>query len=152
MSELAGISQKTTLVGFVAVDAQGKIIAKTGTDTGTLQHVGEVQRALNGDVVSVARWREEEYRNHSLRSVSRDTKFRVYVAHPVIVADHVVGAVYLSRTPSNLNKYLFQQRHIFVWLLIAVLISAVLIGAFLWRFLTRPMHQLAKAGARNCLW
>ena len=36
----------------------------------------EVQRALIGDVVSVARWREEEYRNHSLKSLSRDTQFR----------------------------------------------------------------------------
>ncbi|MEP5730679.1 MAG: ATP-binding protein [Sulfitobacter sp.] len=144
LSDLAIHARKTTLVGFLALDLNGTIIAKSGTETGTLQHIKEVQRALRGDIVSVARWRDEEYRNHSLRSVSRDTKFRVYVAHPVSVADHVVGVIYLSRTPSNLNKYLFQQRHTLMWLTIGVLIAASLIGAFLWRFLTRPLLQLQR--------
>ncbi len=142
MSQLAAKARKTTLVGFLALDAQGTIIAKSGTDAGNLSQIDEVARALGGEIVSVARWREDEYRNHSVRSVSRDTKFRVYVAHPVVVSDHVVGAIYLSRTPSNLNKYLFQQRHTFLWLAVSVLVSAALIGAFLWRFLTRPILQL----------
>jgi|GEM_PF-1698714 len=144
LTDLATKARKTTLVGFLGLDARGTIIAKSGTDAGNLQHVDEVQRALSGNIVSVARWRKEEYRNHSLRSVSRDTKFRVYVAHPAIVSDHVVGVIYLSRTPSNLNKYLFQQRHTFLWLTIAVLIAASLIGTFLWRFLTRPVLQLQR--------
>ena len=144
MSAIATAARKTTLVGFLALDASGNIIAKSGTDVGNLAHVDEVDRALSGDIVSVARWREEEYRNHSLRSLSRDTKFRVYVAHPVIVGDRVVGAIYLSRTPSNLNKYLFQQRNTFLWLLASVAIAAALIGYFLWRHLARPMRQLTK--------
>lgn len=142
LTDLARNAQKTTLVGFYAVDAQGRIIARSGDETGSLAHVPEVARALAGDIQAVARWRQEEYRNHSLRSISRDTKFRVHVAHPVIVDAHVVGAVYLSRTPSNLNKYLFQQRQTFVWLAISILVAATLIGLFLWRFLTRPLHQL----------
>ncbi|GLQ25630.1 HAMP domain-containing protein [Sulfitobacter pacificus] len=142
LSELAEQARKTTLVGVIALDPNGTIIGKSGKETGSLGHVSEVRRALQGDIVSVARWREEEYRNHSLKSLSRDTQFRIYVAHPVFVADHIVGAVYLSRTPSNLNKYLFQQRHTFLWLTIGVLGSAALIGAFLWRLLTRPIHQL----------
>lgn len=142
LSELAEQARKTTLVGVIALDPNGTIIGKSGKETGSLGHVSEVRRTLQGDIVSVARWREEEYRNHSLKSLSRDTQFRIYVAHPVFVADHIVGAVYLSRTPSNLNKYLFQQRHTFLWLTIGVLGSAALIGAFLWRLLTRPIHQL----------
>ena len=142
LSALAKQARKTNLVGVIALDPNGTIIGKSGKETGSLGHVWEVQRALKGDVVSVARWREEEYRNHSLKSLSRDTQFRVYVAHPVIVADHVVGAVYLSRTPSNLNKYLFQHRHTIMWLMIGVFGSAALIGAFLWLFLSRPIHQL----------
>jgi len=142
LSELAAKAQKTTLAGFLALDINGTIIAKSGTDDGNLGQVDEIARALRGEIVSLARWREDEYRNHSVRSVSRDTTFRVYVAHPVIVADHVVGAIYLSRTPSNLNKYLFQQRHTFMWLTASVLVAATLIGVFLWRFLTRPLRQL----------
>ncbi len=144
LSDLAKQAQKTTLVGFLALDENGTIIARSGTDAGNLGHIGEVRRALNGDVVSVARWRTEEYRNHSVRSLSRDTRFRVYVAHPVVVSDHVIGAIYLSRTPSNLNKYLFQQRHTFIWLAVGVLVAASLIGVFMWRFLTRPVLQLQR--------
>jgi signal transduction histidine kinase len=141
-SALAERARRTTLVGFLALDHQGFIVAASGTDRGSLAHVDEVARALRGEIVSVARWRVEEYRNHSLRSLSRDTKFRVYVAHPVVVGDRVVGAVYLSRTPSNLNKYLFQQRHVFSWLFGGMVLAAALIGWFFWRFLTRPLQGL----------
>ncbi len=147
LARIAEDAQKTTLVGFHALDHTGQIIARTGKEAGNLSHVEEVARALSGEIASAARWRSEEYQNHSIRSISRDTKFRVFVAHPVIVSDRVVGAVYLSRTPSNLNKYLFQQRNTFAWLFAAVTLSAVLIGLFLWRFLTRPLSGLADQAA-----
>ncbi|RLJ59547.1 signal transduction histidine kinase [Litoreibacter meonggei] len=142
LSRLAKKAQKSTLVGFLALDHQGQVIAGSGTDTGSFSHVAEVARALKGEIVSAARWREEEYRRHSLRSVSRDTKFRVYVAHPVNVAGKVIGVVYLSRTPSNLNKYLLQQKNALLWLLATVAVSAAVIGFSVWRFLTRPLTQL----------
>lgn len=143
LSAVAETAKKTTLVGFVATDHQGQIVAKSGQSGGSLAHVKEVAQALTGEITAVARWRTEQYRNHSIRSVSRDTKFRVFVAHPVIVADRVVGAVYLSRTPSNLNKYLFQQRNTLSWLSAAVVLSALLMGLFIWRFLTRPLRALS---------
>lgn len=142
LSQIARDAQISTLAGFLAVDHTGQIIAATGSDRGNIAHIPEVAEALNGAISRAARWRVEEYRNHSIRSISRDTKFRVYVAHPVVVDAHVVGAIYLSRTPSNLNKYLFQQRNAFMWLVGAVLLSASVIGVFLWRFLTRPLGQL----------
>jgi len=144
LSTVAINAKKTTLVGLLALDHQGSIVAKSGGDDGNLMHVDEVARALSGEIVSVARWREEQYNSHSIRSISRDTKFRVFVVHPVIVADRVVGAVYLSRTPSNLNKYLFQQRNTFGWLFAALGLSALLVGLFLWRFLTKPLRGLAE--------
>lgn len=147
MSEIAATAKKTTLVGVVATDHLGQIVAKSGENGGSLLHVKEVARALSGEINSVARWRVEEYRNHSIRSLSRDTKFRIFVVHPVIVADRVVGTVYLSRTPSNLNKYLFQQRNTFSWLFAAVALSALLMGLFLWRFLTRPLSALSAQAA-----
>lgn len=145
---LAKAAQKSTLVGFLALDHQGRIIAASGMDRGSLRHVPEVASALAGDVASATRWREDEFNRHSLKSLSRDTKFRVYVAHPVRVADRVVGVIYLSRTPSNLNKYLLQQRGALLWLLAAVTLSAALIGVFLWRFLTRPLTQLQEQASR----
>ena len=143
LSKIAATAKKTTLVGFVATDHLGQIVAKSGESGGSLSHVPEVAQALTGEITAVARWRTEEYRNHSIRSVSRDTKFRVFVVHPVIVSGRVVGTVYLSRTPSNLNKYLFQQRHTLSWLSAAVALSALLMGLFLWRFLTRPLSALS---------
>ncbi len=35
---------------------------------------------------------------------------RVFTAMPVIVRDQVAGVVYASRTPSNVFKYLYEQR------------------------------------------
>lgn len=142
LSLMAQEAQKTTLVGFMAVDHRGQIVSASGYDRGTLAHIEEVAQALSGEITSTARWRTEEYRNHSLRSISRDTRFRVYVAHPIVVEDHVVGAVYLSRTPSNLNKYLYQQRETFLWLFTGIVLTAAIIGLFLWRFLTRPLSLL----------
>jgi len=142
LSHLAETARKTTLTGFLALDDTGTIIARSGKSDGNLAHVPEVTQALRGEFVALARWRQEEYRDHSLKSFSRDTRFRVHVAHPVIVANRVIGAVYLSRTPSNLNKYLFQQRNAFVWLMASVAVSALVIGFFLWRLLTRPLRQL----------
>ncbi len=147
MSSIAATAKKTTLVGVVATDHLGQIIARSGENGGSLMHVDEVAKALKGEIVTVARWRVEEYRNHSIRSLSRDTKFRIFVVHPVIVDDRVVGTVYLSRTPSNLNKYLFQQRNTFGWLFAAVALSALLMGLFLWRFLTRPLSALSEQAA-----
>lgn len=143
MSTIAAVAKKTTLVGVVATDHLGQIVARSGENGGSLLHVEEVAKALTGEINAVARWRVEEYRNHSIRSLSRDTKFRIFVVHPVIVADRVIGTVYLSRTPSNLNKYLFQQRNTFSWLFAAVSLSALLMGLFLWRFLTRPLSALS---------
>lgn len=142
LSHIARAAQVSTLAGFLAVDHAGQIVSATGADRGNIAHIPEVAEALAGSISRAARWRVEEYQTHSIRSISRDTKFRVYVAHPVVVADHVVGAIYLSRTPSNLNKYLFQQRNAFMWLVGSVLLSASVIGVFLWRFLTRPLSQL----------
>ena len=147
ISAIAAAAKKTTLVGFVATDHIGQIIARSGKNGGSLIHVEEVAKALTGEINAVARWRVEEYRNHSIRSLSRDTKFRIFVVHPVIVADRVVGTVYLSRTPSNLNKYLFQQRNTFSWLFASVALSALLMGMFLWRFLTRPLSALSAQAA-----
>jgi signal transduction histidine kinase len=147
LSEVAAAAKKTTLVGVVATDHLGQIVARSGENGGSLLHVEEVAKALSGQINAVARWRVEEYRNHSIRSLSRDTKFRIFVVHPVIVADRVIGTVYLSRTPSNLNKYLFQQRNTFSWLFAAVALSALLMGLFLWRFLTRPIRALSAQAA-----
>ncbi len=149
LETLAKNAQKTTLVGFLALDHQGAIVASTGGAQGGLGHIPEVAAALRGDVTATARWRQEGYgKLASVRSISRDTKFRVYVAHPVVVKDHVIGVIYLSRTPSNINKYLLQQGQTLAWLLAGVMASAIVIGVFLWRFLTRPLRRL-KSQARD---
>ena len=147
LTRVATTAKKTTLVGVLITDHRGNIIAKSGSELGRLAHIEEVAAALKGEIVSVARWRAEEYRNHSVRSISRDTKFRVFVTHPVVVADRIVGAVYLSRTPSNLNKYLFQQRNTFGWLFALLTSAAIIVGFSLWRFLTRPLYDLKDQAA-----
>lgn len=136
-------AQRSTLAGYLALDESGTVIAATGDNTGNFGHVAEVARALTGRVATAARWRSRDFERHSLRSISRDTQYRVFVAHPVIVDGRVIGAVYLSRTPSNLNKYLAQQAGPLAWMIASVLILASVIAFVLWRLIQRPLAALS---------
>ena len=143
LSEIARASQKTTLAGYRFTDASGLVIATSGESVGaSLAHLPEVRRALAGDVATVLRYREEQDERHALDSISRDTAFRVYVAHPVILDDQVVGAVYAVRTPINLQKFLYRQRYQLASIGLAVAVGALLIGFIFWRVISRPIHAL----------
>ncbi len=42
---------------------------------------------------------------------SRGTGVRVFTAIPIIVRDRVAGVLYASRTPANVFKHLYEERH-----------------------------------------
>lgn len=143
LSALAARSQKTTLAGYRFTDTSGRVIASSGAGRGTsLAHLPEVQEALAGQVASVLRFREPREDRHALSSISRDTVFRVHVAHPVILNDRVVGAVQVSRTPVNLRKFLYAERRILLQMAAVMLAGAALLGFVFWRFISRPILAL----------
>ncbi|MEM7667763.1 MAG: ATP-binding protein [Pseudomonadota bacterium] len=141
---LAQAAAKTTLAGAIFLDHEGYDILAPAR--WILSEQPEIRTALSGRVASVLRNRGDAYQRHPFASLSRDTAYRVFIAYPVIVKDHVVGVVYLSRTPSNLGKFLFQERYALGVMLIATLVTALTLGLVLLRLILRPVRNLSRQG------
>ncbi|NNF24644.1 MAG: HAMP domain-containing protein [Rhodobacteraceae bacterium] len=143
LSSLAAKAQKSTLAGYRFTDHSGQVIASSGGGTGTsLLHLPEIEAALDGQVGAALRYRAPLDERHALASISRDTTYRVFVAHPVILEGRIVGAVHLSRTPIDLRKFLYLERANLA--LIAAIMGggALVIGVLFWRLIFRPIRAL----------
>lgn len=137
-------AQRASLAGYQALDVYGNIIGGTGKLKGGFAHLPEIQAALSGEITTLLRYKVGKNRNHPLASISRDTRFRVYVAMPVIVENHVVGAVYLTRTPSNISGFLYRERQTIMLVTGSVILAAFVVGFLLWRLLAGPIKDLQR--------
>lgn len=142
LSRVASAAQINTLAGYRFLDTRGNVIGGSAEVGQSLAHVEEVQRALAGDPVSVARVRVRETPEPTLYSFSRGARVRVFVATPVRSGGEVIGAVYISRTPNHIFRFLYGERFNLAKASLFVLISTSLIGFVFWRFITRPIHAL----------
>ncbi|MFK7751091.1 MAG: histidine kinase dimerization/phospho-acceptor domain-containing protein [Sedimentitalea sp.] len=141
--KIARGARRTTLAGVVFLDHTGRELNAPGAPS--LAALPEVQTVLMGRIGAALRSRGDDYDPHPFSSLSRDTGFRVFVTYPVIVQDRVIGAIYLSRTPLNLGKFLFQERHALMTMLVTTAIGATLIGLLLLRLISGPIHALRDA-------
>ncbi|MBM7069219.1 ATP-binding protein [Actibacterium sp. 188UL27-1] len=141
LSDLAKRIQKSNLAGYLALDAFGGVIAGSSDERYSLANVPEVQDALRGEVRSVLR-SKTKIEFHPLNSISRNTRYRVFVAMPVVVQDRVVGAVYLSRTPLDLQKFVYQERMTLLLVGAIMIAGSVALGGLLWRLVSRPIRGL----------
>ncbi len=104
-------AQQTTLAAIRVVDINALIIATTGEDLHqSLANWQEVSRALGGEFYSVLRQRVSDQPPPALTSISRGTLVRVFQATPVIHQGRILGAVILSRTPTNIGQSLYKHR------------------------------------------
>jgi hypothetical protein len=103
-------TQNVTLAGFRLLDPNGIVIAGREEVGLSLAHLEEVAEALQGRFRGALRVRISKHDQPSLYSMSRGTGMRVFTAMPVIARDQVAGVIYASRTPSNVFKYLYEQR------------------------------------------
>jgi signal transduction histidine kinase len=101
-----------------------------------------VAAALRGRYRGALRIRVPDKPPPPIYSINRGTGLRVFVAIPVIVQNQVAGAIYLSRTPSNIMEHLYNERGKFVLASLAVLCVTLLIGFVFARTITLPMHEL----------
>ena len=146
LGRLAERAKRTTLSGVVFLDYRGvDILALQPVSFADLP---EVRVALAGDVGSVLRWRGDSTGKHSYTSVSRNTVFRVFVTLPVVVEGHVIGIVYLSRTPNNLGKYLYEERFALLLVLGITALGATALGGLLLRLQLRPIRALRDQARR----
>ena len=135
-------TQKTTLAGFRLLDPNGVVIAGREEVGLSLAHIEEVADALRGQFRSVMRSRISKHEPPPLYSWSRGTAVRVFTAMPVIVRGRVAGAVYASRTPSNIFKSLYDERGKVAAAGATIVVLALLIGFIFQRTITRPMRKL----------
>jgi signal transduction histidine kinase len=135
-------TQNVTLAGFRLLDPDGIVIAGREEVGLSLAHLEEIAEALQGRFAAVLRVRISKHEQPALYSISRGTGMRVFTAMPVIVRDQVAGVVYASRTPSNVFKYLYEQRTRFMLAILATIIPTLLIGFLFHRTITEPMREL----------
>ncbi|MCB1381908.1 MAG: HAMP domain-containing histidine kinase [Notoacmeibacter sp.] len=135
-------TQKATLAGFRILDPHGTVIAGGGETGLSLAHVPEVAAALAGRVTPVLRIRVSDQPPPPVYSVSRGTKVRVFLAYPVVLRNRVAGAIYVSRTPSNIVKHLHEERGKLALAALATLSATLLIGFVAARTITRPILEL----------
>jgi signal transduction histidine kinase len=135
-------SQNVTLAGFRILDARGNVIAGRAERGMSLAHIPEVRGALRGHYTSALRQRISDEPPPPLYSISRGTEIRVFTAMPVYVEGRVGGVVYASRTPSNIVKHIYDDRHKFALAALAIIAATLAIGFLFWRTITKPIHAL----------
>jgi signal transduction histidine kinase len=135
-------TQNVTLAGFRLLDPNGIVIAGREEVGLSLAHLEEVSAALQGRFSGVLRARISKHGSPPLYSTSRGTGVRVFTAMPVIVRDQVAGVIYASRTPSNVFKYLYEQRGKVALAILFMIVPTLLIGLLFHRTITGPMREL----------
>ncbi|MCK5888543.1 MAG: HAMP domain-containing histidine kinase, partial [Methylococcales bacterium] len=142
MQKIVLNTQQITLAGIRIVDKHGIVIAGRAEIGESLAHIYEVQFALKGQYISVIRERISDEAPPPLASLSRGAGIRVFTAFPIVNKGQVLGVVYLSRTPKDILKYLFEIR-LKVFILIFLLLGVtILIVLFLSSRLSRPIREL----------
>ncbi|MDB5360679.1 MAG: two-component hybrid sensor and regulator [Rhodospirillales bacterium] len=144
LSKLAAEVQQVTLTGFRILDAQGRVIGGREEIGLSLAGTEEVAAALQGRYMSVLRRRVPAGPEPSLASISRGAHVRVFVALPVIVRTRVAGVVYLSRTPDNIARSLYSERHNIALAVLGIFLVTILIGYVFLRTLMRPIQELIR--------
>ena len=140
LAKLADRAGRTTLSSVIFLDFQGlDLLAPTPV---SFIEIPEVAKSLQGEVGAALRWRSDADARWPLLSLSRGSGFRVLISYPVISANRVIGAIYMSRTPPKLESY-FTQESTALIALVALTIAAVLVvGFFLARVVLRPIMAL----------
>jgi len=146
LKTLAERAGRTTLSSVVFVDYQG-LDLQAATPM-SFASVPEVEKALRGEVGAALRWRSDADARWPFLSVSRGTGFRVLITYPVISANRVIGAVYISRTPRPLENYSSQEATAFLTLAAVTVLGALIIGSFLVWAVLRPLLALRNQARR----
>ncbi|MDR0622745.1 MAG: HAMP domain-containing histidine kinase [Deltaproteobacteria bacterium] len=133
----------TTLSTIAILDFHGLIVGDGRGQGLSMDRNPEVAKALEGNYASILRVRRVSG-SSSLDSPSRDTPYRVFVAFPVFNGQRLVGVIYLSRTPRQLSKALYRERHTLAWAGASVLALMVVISLSASLLIIGPVKKLAR--------
>lgn len=141
LTDLIKDIRKTTLSGIKVLDHNGVVIA--GSELGRdFSHVLEVSEALNGNYIAKIRQRISDEPPPALASISRGTNIRLFIAYPIIENDRIWGVVYISRTPQNILKHLYEVKETVFLAFGVIFILTLMIAAFTSYTISKPIHRL----------
>lgn len=140
-------TQQQTLAGFRILDLNGTVIAGRHEAGQSLAHVEEIRGALGGRYTSVLRTRVIN-NPQPVYSISRGTAIRIFSAMPVVVEGRVAGAVYASRTPSNILKEFYAMRGKLALIAGVIVIAVGLMVGIFARAILNPIHRLTARAVR----
>lgn len=135
-------AQRYTLAGMRLLDQNGTVIAGRSEVGESLRHIEEVSSALKGQYTPVIRERISDEPQPPLASISRGTGIRVFIAFPILQDKTTIGVVYLSRTPQNILKHMYQIRGKLILLGFVLLFVTGLLVLFISSRLSRPIREL----------
>lgn len=142
-------AQVMTLAGIAVTDAQGTVVATTGSSLGrSLAAFDEVRRALTGEPVSLLRRRISDQQPPAIDSISRGTPLRVFVAAPILQDQRIVAAVLLWRTPIPLSQVLYGKRYHLLLAAVLLLGTVALMALFTALTVVRPLQALVRQAQR----
>lgn len=136
--------QQVMLAGMRVLDWQGIVISGRGELGYSLAHVEEVAQALKGRYSANIRLRISDGPTPALSSISRGTGIRLFTAYPVVEGERLLGVIYLSRTPENIIRFLYQEKQRVIWPSLLILLAAALLAGFLSSRIVRPIKQLIR--------
>lgn len=138
-------AQHITLSGIKLLDYQGLVVTGEQEKGLSFGHVEEFQQARKGKPISLIRVRRmPEKPAAPLGSISRNANINVFVAMPILLHNHLVGVVWLNRTPIDLPQALYSKRVELAWTIIALLLATILIARLTSLTITRPIRALVE--------
>ncbi|MEM7190432.1 MAG: HAMP domain-containing sensor histidine kinase [Pseudomonadota bacterium] len=142
LSPILDAAQRTTLIGVRVLDEHGTTVGGTAEVGLNFAHVWEVGEALKGQYASALRARELENAPSELKTISRGTGVRVFVALPITKGAQVLGVVYLSRTPKSVLRHMYEEQDKAILALITVLVLSMSLAFLTSRTISRPVAEL----------
>lgn len=135
-------AKRTTLSGVRILDYNGVVVSGRDDVGLDFSFLPEIKGALSGVYISVIRERISDSPSPALASISRGTGIRLFVAFPIIEDEHVLGVIYLSRTPQNIMKYLYAEKEKVILAGVVFVLLTFMITLLTSYMIARPIHRL----------
>lgn len=135
-------AQKTTLSGIKILDQNGTVVAGRNEIGLNFSHIEEVSIALSGEYHSLIRERMTDNPMPAIASISRGAGIRLFVAFPILEDDQLWGVVYLSRTPQNILKHIYENREKMALILFSLLLLTMLLAWLTSYTISWPINRL----------
>lgn len=139
-------AQTLNLDGVRIVDPDGVVVTSTYSDEGRrLGMWEEVQRSLQGEFVSLLRFKLPQRRTKSpLYAFGVGSNVEVFVGLPVIDRARVIGAVILSGSPSQITEFIYGNRGQLLLALAALMLTVTLISVFSSLMISEPIQMVIR--------